>query len=107
EKGLAPEPPDGRGSQHKNPSRQLAHDSLNARRERLNQLVARHHVVLRRRCLYSYRLHGTLILKHASSKGGLPVRYPSQNNGRRPSNASVTSITRACLPVFLSARLKA
>src|ERR1035437_3183166 len=50
-KACPPQPPEGRGGQQKTPPRQFAHDPLNPRRKRLNQPAARHHVILRRRCL--------------------------------------------------------
>ena len=40
---------------------------LDARRQRPDEAAARHHVILRRRCLYSYRLHAASILNGGSA----------------------------------------
>jgi hypothetical protein len=82
---------------------QLARNPLDARRQRLQKPAARYHVVLRRWCLYSYRLHGTLILKHSLAAGirALPL------NVARKSRLILFFITQLVtnagyLPVFLT-----
>src|ERR1035438_9611815 len=63
QEGLRPKPPYRRRSDYKNPPRQLARNSLDARGQRLNKAAARNYVVFGRWCMYSYGLHAASILK--------------------------------------------
>src|ERR1019366_1410877 len=69
QEGLRPKPPYRRRSDYKNPPRQLACNSLDARSQRLKKAAARDYVVFGRWCMYSYGLHAASILNADQGSG--------------------------------------